>query len=279
MQKLESPHFWEAVLVAAIISACNAAPQAPSSLAPPQTPAPTELLFSTASEAPPRSIVDLLKDNGGCKLPCWWGIFPGVTTWPAAERLISPLASHVEASEFGAPPDTVIYSAEFPPPLEGAHGIAQMYYVRGNVVTLIWSAPGNVPEYSLASLVTLLGSPKEALLRTVPEPYQGLLPADLLLSYPDLGVVALYRAEARIEGDAILACDFQRPVLWLWNPQEKILLSGIAHQFPAGYLPPDELTFFRPIEQVTDQSTSQFASALRAGEPEVCLETLPANWR
>jgi hypothetical protein len=33
-------------------------------------------------------LFELLQHNAGCKLPCWWGITPGVTTWDEANRLI-----------------------------------------------------------------------------------------------------------------------------------------------------------------------------------------------
>ncbi len=31
---------------------------------------------------------ELLKNNAGCKLPCWWGITPGASTWEEVHRLI-----------------------------------------------------------------------------------------------------------------------------------------------------------------------------------------------
>ncbi len=280
MQKWESPPSWGPILLAAVMGACSASPHAPTSPASGATrsPTPTEMFHSTVT-ATPSSVASLLQDNGGCNLPCWWGISPGVTTWAAAEELIAPLAFRVEASAFGAPPGTVMYSAQFPPPPEGLDALAQNYYVRASVVALIWSFPGNVPEYTLTNLVSRLGSPTDILVRTIAEPYQGALPAYLVLTYPNLGVAAMYTAEARLEGGLIHACDFRRPILWLWDPTEQIDLSVIAHQFPAGYLPPDELALYRPIKQVTDQSAPEFVSALRASDAEACLETLPANWR
>ena len=31
-------------------------------------------------------VLNLLQENGGCELPCWWGFTPGETAWATAER-------------------------------------------------------------------------------------------------------------------------------------------------------------------------------------------------
>lgn len=38
-------------------------------------------------------ISDLLINNGGCKLPCWWGIMPGETPWNEAYQTLSTFAT------------------------------------------------------------------------------------------------------------------------------------------------------------------------------------------
>jgi hypothetical protein len=38
-------------------------------------------------EAEDALLVEMLATNGGCELPCWWGITPGVTRWEDAQRL------------------------------------------------------------------------------------------------------------------------------------------------------------------------------------------------
>jgi len=67
---------------------------------PTTTPSPTSTLFpptptQTLTPAPTLTdaqsqtyLFNLLKDNAGCKLPCWWGITPGVTYWVDARKLI-----------------------------------------------------------------------------------------------------------------------------------------------------------------------------------------------
>lgn len=42
-------------------------------------------------------ILRLLQTNGGCSLPCWWGISPGTTTWDTARQLFVSMGSKVLA--------------------------------------------------------------------------------------------------------------------------------------------------------------------------------------
>lgn len=70
---------------------------------------PTRTPFSTLTNLQPEqhhaNIVRLLETNGGCELPCWWGITPGETTWEEAERLLS--AAGVYPNEYTPTPDLV----------------------------------------------------------------------------------------------------------------------------------------------------------------------------
>ena len=54
------------------------------------TPLPT-----LSAEAAHAKIKELLKTNGGCELPCWWGIIPGKTAWPEALHFLTPIIVEV----------------------------------------------------------------------------------------------------------------------------------------------------------------------------------------
>src|SRR5688572_13990138 len=42
-----------------------------------------------------RLVRDLLENNAGCKLPCWWGITPGKTTWSEARQILEKASRHI----------------------------------------------------------------------------------------------------------------------------------------------------------------------------------------
>ncbi|MGB8647103.1 MAG: hypothetical protein WCF84_17835 [Anaerolineae bacterium] len=62
----------------------------PATLTPTLTPNLTPTLTANERE---RRIRELLKTNGGCKLPCWWGITPGQTQWSEAQPFLRALGT------------------------------------------------------------------------------------------------------------------------------------------------------------------------------------------
>ena len=60
-------------------------------LTPTRTPTPSPTLTplpTLAAQERETRIRELLKTNGDCELPCWWGITPGRTTWAATRQFI-----------------------------------------------------------------------------------------------------------------------------------------------------------------------------------------------
>lgn len=41
---------------------------------------------------------DLMNSNGGCQLPCWWGVTPGKTTWQEAEQLFHVMGLNTQST-------------------------------------------------------------------------------------------------------------------------------------------------------------------------------------
>lgn len=103
---------------------------------PTEKPEPTWTLPASLSPKDAASQVnELLQTNGGCHLPCWWGITPGQTTWEDARNIIFPLAESVY--------DSYSKEGEFFPGLviryitERGTGFEQDYTVRNEIVQAI----------------------------------------------------------------------------------------------------------------------------------------------
>lgn len=58
------------------------------------TPLPTHAATLTPEERN-AFIVDLMINNGGCPLPCFWGLIPGETEWEEANRMFQPLGNNI----------------------------------------------------------------------------------------------------------------------------------------------------------------------------------------
>lgn len=89
-----------------VLAASCATPSPPSAAPAPTTrPAPTSLpVAPTLGPAPTLSpesegrVLELLKTNAGCDLPCWWGIVPGQTSWAETRKLVDGLGARTRAS-------------------------------------------------------------------------------------------------------------------------------------------------------------------------------------
>jgi hypothetical protein len=59
-------------------------------------PTPSSTLASTLTpDERNEFILDLVKNNGGCSLPCFWGLIPGETEWEEANQMFQPLGKSV----------------------------------------------------------------------------------------------------------------------------------------------------------------------------------------
>jgi len=76
---------------------------APPTLAPlpsaTPTAAPPTLTPLATFQDPEAEIRSLIRNHGGCQLPCWWGISPGVTSWLDASRFFARFSDHVTIEE------------------------------------------------------------------------------------------------------------------------------------------------------------------------------------
>jgi len=56
-----------------------------------------------------------METNVECRLPCWWGVLPGKTSWQNAEKYLSSITTSIYESA-GATPDTRRIEMLFPAP-------------------------------------------------------------------------------------------------------------------------------------------------------------------
>jgi hypothetical protein len=163
--------------------------------------------------------LDLLKNNGGCRLPCWWGITPGQTTWQEAWAILSPLMADLFIS-----PLEGHFTFYFSNPLniqpEGK--IAAFLVVREEKVESIEV----IINSDLQEFLTSNGVPDQIRLFTDGTP--GSDPSGfyiLALFYPEKGIMALYDGEEQY-GDIMDICPSRIKTLgtgvYLWSLENEI---------------------------------------------------------
>jgi hypothetical protein len=88
------------------------------------------------SEEAQKLVQKLLENNGGCKLPCWWGITPGKTTWAEARQILEKTSLSIGGQELGEKFSVNVH-AYLPYPYNFANYMEHSYYIKNGIVDYI----------------------------------------------------------------------------------------------------------------------------------------------
>jgi hypothetical protein len=219
-------------------------------------------------------VIELLDTNAGCRLPCWWGITPGVTTLDEALHILSPFTSLLSIRAFDQ-----YHRATFRIPFpEEAGTINHTYYVKNNIVEEIEVYNWNYATHTyLPEFLRTYGQPEEVWVRTAHPDVREVGPFELALFYPSQGILmdTPGGGGGGIEGDIIRNClrDMNWPFLFLWSPEIEITFTEAEEK----YLDPD-MGYFLPIYDATGMTVAEFYENFKDPNTTACLETPLDLW-
>ncbi len=260
----------------------------------PVTPTTTQTIQPTADNeqapipTPPgkglkEQVLWLYETNNGCQLPCWWGIVPGQTEWQTAKKLLSRFDQDIYQSSSAS--DEISYGINIPLPLEvfAEDRTDLNIFVRDGIVEIIDThvSIGDTPsdylsQYALSTFLTTYGQPAEVWLSTSFAPFEhNELPFDVLLFYPEQGIMALFSDNGVKEGGVIRGCPQQDPVrfLSLWSPTLGLTFEEVKNGVSVYNV--DHL----PLEETTLLSIPEFYETFKNPDNLTCLETEAELWR
>lgn len=246
-------------------------------------------------------LIDLLANNGGCRLPCFWGITPGATTNQEAMAILAPLSSRSDYNVFHPRSGTISLNDR----LKDSQlldiyisYLANQDYVYGinfearDMKKLVEEHGGEysfqdvfdssdfgekLDFYMLHQVLAAYGRPNSVLLTTwgkIPTPRYGQGNFNLILLYPEQGIAVQYTTEMRVVGNNVEGC--------LANAHVEMSLfpSGNAADFEEYLAPTDwkgRLAYYKPLEEVTSLSIDEFYQLYRQ-PTEKCLATPAHLW-
>ncbi len=234
-------------------------------------------------------VLGLLQNNARCQLPCWWGFTPGKTSWQTAEAYFTSLGKKADEFSNG---HTTNYTVKFKV-LSHDMQVGQVYDVKDELINMIWVKGSTVRNgkrvfgdqlfiedwnnYLLPQMLTAYGQPAEVLLKTFQSVPEGMPPFNLLLYYPQQGILVRYYGLAEKHGEQLRLCPQQSEItLWLWSPGHATTLQEIANlgqDFPL-----EEVADYRPLGDVTKMSTEKFYESFKNADNMACIETLAKIW-
>lgn len=248
------------------------------------TPSPTESLAPLATLSLGdryREVLDLLKNNRGCRLPCWWGFTPGETRWDEAQLFLSRLGKISMPEDQNNKPFLYI-EVHIPVPKEiSISPLAQTYTVEnyGNgIIQRLEIYPGNIESYSLANILMDYGMPGEVWIRTFSAVPSKEVPFVVILFYSKLGFLVEYNTSS-LRMNPIRGCPEHAtyPFLYLWSPLIPLTFDEIAKdRANFGY---GEENKFRRLEDATNLNPGLFYDIFKDPKNTQCLETPMKLWK
>jgi hypothetical protein len=235
------------------------------------TPGQSTMLPRVAPEVAARRLESLLKDNGGCRLPCFWSIAPGETAWREAYILLAPLSTWITPpidGEFGN------FGAGFAELPLGYQGLLEVsVYVEGGTVERI-HASGLQTEgpLHLAQVMTEYGPPSEVWLYSWSQFFGSTTPLGVFLLYGDLGILAQYEQEAEYNDGTITACFDDTASLRLWDAATPMTFLDVKAMFN---FTKDGIDL--PSEDAISMEVEEFYTSF-SGVDKPCISTPRCKW-
>lgn len=248
-------------------------------------PSPTWTPLPTLSPEDANTFVtELLIDNGGCRLPCWWGIIPGETTWETAMYFFKSFATRVSEGSLipvqidGKDSPVTGYGVRYRVHGQLQEGSINLFVAQGPIYKIVVAPTGTELSYQLHHLLTSYGQPEEVWLQGWPYNEEHVPHFALLVLYPSKGIAARY------EGISDFTTGIQNmsicplgtgPTLILWDPKQEnqaAFMQALMENENKVWGAP----YFRPIDVATDLDISKFYERMLDSQP--CFETPVKTW-
>ena len=201
------------------------------------------------------NVAELLKTNGGCSLPCWWGIEPGQTDFAGAFKRLSPLTTFIAVKKND---DMGGLDAEmrFPMPENNPNReLTITLKVKKEIIQQIEVSPGSGSQYHFSQLLKDYGNPEEVWVEGLIDPTSNN-PFTILFYYPQKGIVATFWADAIDQGEKLQVCPgaISPILLVLWEPDGKESFIDFTEKtYGLAYIKEEKRSLFL-LEQVTRQT-------------------------
>lgn len=259
-------------------------------------------------------LLDLLHDNGGCRLPCLWGLTPGKTDIRSMDAFFARFGDISIDNDFivainedhGRYTNAIfgLYKSD-----SGAFSVAAINfsYPRTNDESslFVWSATASrrsgeginevanvtygdlffdqlLQNYMLPQILSNYGRPTQVLILPYYDnsmyPPDYIVPLSLVLSYQGQGFFIEYILPRETVGDHYVGCPWKAGylILKVWPPESERTLAEVIGGGSVGI---NGLKFTKPIEEATSMTLDEFYQKFKDPVTTECLETPKDLWQ
>jgi hypothetical protein len=239
----------------------------------------TDLPILEINQAKTR-INELIIGNGDCKLPCWWGISPGYTTWQESDQLFKSLSCVYYSNYYDKPSlttDDVLRNRRYSIIGVDCFSSYSNIWILDGVVEAI-QILGDTRVYTLDKLLSNYLEPNEVLLFTYSNVPGSTYPFYLILYYSDKRILSIYELYAQKLGSFMRGCPQTiEPILFTWANDIKWSKEDID-QISLGIDMNGQYTRVKSINEVTEITIEQFYNLYKDPHNELCIDTPNVNW-
>lgn len=241
--------------------------------------------LATYSPAQASQIMRDLYENNTCKLPCWWGITPGKTSWLEAWQFLKRFNAatyppDILPLESKSLPGYIYYrvSLDIPQALKDQVALESTYIffqikLDNFYVEYVDDAPtGKMDAYILPKILSDYGKPKQIYVLGGETPIQSVV--SLFLYYPQYGFISIQsdEVERKLWSEPNFTTCFQEVFgeLSLW-PQDKPL--DFYERLKIGGVDSDTLGLVKPLDKVSNFTTDEYYDAfISNGSKPPCIQ-------
>jgi len=230
-----------------------------------------------------KAVKTMIATNGDCKLPCWWGIVPGETSWENALFLLSRFSPQIRNSDPAIVSidggntyhNNVAYSINYKVP-DNRIGYGASIVVSDDVVSMIKVGDESTGEiFTIPNILSVYGEPENIFIETYDNTPTGILPFYVILFYPQYRFTAVFESWGSKVGEMIRMC-YQplTPTIDVWSPEESVLVEIAG--FSA--LVSGDWTYSKNLETATSLDVKGFYKNFVNASTSTCLETPSSLW-
>lgn len=223
-------------------------------------------LPTLSTEEAARQIDKLMKTNGNCELPCWWGIQPGKTTWQDARTVLYPIAGAMDDDSPLSDQSSTYIETLFDAS-KNIH-ISAMFYVRDLLIQEMEIRPHPYSQqFHQKDILSEFGVPEIIYINIIKDQRDSF---GVAFYYPQKGIFALYNSKLLqpTEDELMKLCmkDIEYMQLNLWSPEEYSFENSrdyIFNQYGGNFFSIDDVSDYTP-QKYTD-------TEIEKGDSDTCI--------
>lgn len=221
-------------------------------------------------------VMSLFQNNGGCRLPCWWGLVPGKTRWEDARDFLMPFAEISRPFNLNYLTSVIDLDFQVPPSVD-PNPLVNHFTVHDGLIEEIDTdiIPTTIPTYALPAFLRAYGQPEEVWINAYASA-PGDLPFRLILFYPHQGILIQYGMEGVVKGEKVVGCPTQAEsyILLLWSPSQVLTFQEKSQT--TSHL---QLQILHSLTEATGLTIADFYQTFSIADNTSCLETLASLWQ